>query len=80
MDLVEVFSELYQVENEVFKAQVGLDEDDYADREVQELLEVYDEVKHGLEDGIEEEGEEESEEMESEYEEEEGQDGTPQSS
>ena len=30
-DLIEVFSELHQIEPEVFKARVGLDEDHFED-------------------------------------------------
>ena len=49
-DLIEVFSELHQVDPECFKARVGLDEDDFDDVWIQEELGVFDEVKHGLED------------------------------
>ena len=41
---------------------MGLDEDDFADTEIQEVLDVYNEVKHGLEDDEQEEGEESEEE------------------
>ena len=65
--MIEVFSELHQIDPEVFKAQVGLDEDDFADTEIQEVLDVYNEVKHGLdEDDQEDEGEESEEEREEE--------------
>lgn len=57
---MEVFSELNQEDTDLFKAKVGLDEADYEDKNIQELLEVFDEVKYGLE-GPEEEGEEEME-------------------
>ena len=61
-DLVEVFSELHQEDPEVFKAKAGLNEDDYDDKPIQELLDVYNEVKLGLDgDQDEEDGEEESE-------------------
>lgn len=63
-DLIEVFSELHQVEPDVFKARVGLDDDDFADTEIQEVLDVYNEVKHGLEDDEQEDEGEESEEEE----------------
>ena len=53
-------------EPEVFKAKAGLDEEDFNDQEVQELLEVYDEVKHGLEDSSEENDEDDEEEGEDE--------------
>ena len=49
-DLIEVFSELHQIDPEVFKARVGLDEDDFEDVEIQEELDVFNEVKLGLED------------------------------
>ena len=51
-DLIEVFSELHQIEPEVFKARVGLDEDDFEDVEIQEELDVFNEVKLGLEDDL----------------------------
>ena len=63
IDLVEVFAELRQEEPEVFRAKAGIDEEDYNDLPVQELLDVYDEVKLGL-DGDEEDEEEEQEELE----------------
>ena len=73
LDLIEVFAELHQVEADQFKAEVGLDEDDFVDKDVQELLGVYDEVKLGLEDleGDGEEGESE-EDYDDEEESEEG--------
>jgi len=62
---VEVFAEQYECPDEELKARVGLDSDDFKDEEVQELLEVYDEVKQGLDDD--EEGDwDESEEEEQE--------------
>ena len=60
-DLIEVFSELNGVDEETFKAQCGLDQSDFEDEEIQALLEIYNEVKHGLEMD-DEEGEEELEE------------------
>ena len=63
LDLIEVFSELYKTEAEQFKQQMGLEEDDFHDKDVQELLGVYDEVKLGLEDP---EGDGEGEESEDE--------------
>ena len=68
-----MFAELHQVEADQFKAEVGLDADDFVDKDVQELLGVYDEVKLGLEDleGDGEEGESE-EDYDDEEESEEG--------
>ena len=57
-----MFSELHQVEPEVFKAQVGLDEADFVDQDVQEVVGVFDEVKLGLEDDGQEDGESEDDE------------------
>ena len=47
-----------QEEAEIFKSKAGLDEADYDDLSVQELLSVYDEVKHGLDTEEEEEEDE----------------------
>ena len=59
-DLIEVFTELYKEDEETFKAKAGLDQDDFEDENIQELLQVYNEVKLGLGD------DEEDEEMEEE--------------
>ena len=34
LDLIEVFSELYKTEAEQFKQQMGLDEDDFHDKDI----------------------------------------------
>lgn len=60
--MIEVFSELHQTEPEVLKQRVGLDEDEFADADIQELLGVYNEVKLGLEDDDDDEDDEEGEE------------------
>lgn len=52
-----MFAELRGEEEEIFRAKVGLDDQDWADEEIQELLGVYNEVKHGLDEGDEEDGE-----------------------
>jgi len=49
---------------------VGLDEDDFDDKDVQELLGVFDEVKLGLEDDSEDSDEDSGEEQSGEDEEE----------
>ena len=62
-----MFSGLYQEEPEVFKSRVDLDEDDFNDKDIQEVLGVYDEVKLGLDGPEEGEEDEESEEDDDEY-------------
>ena len=68
-DLIEVFSELHQTDPEVFKQRVGLDEDEFADADIQEDLGVYNEVKLGLEDDEDEEDDDDDDESEEEAEE-----------
>ena len=48
LDLVEVFSDLHQEDPAVFKSKVGLAEEDFDDKEIQEVLGVFDEEKKGL--------------------------------
>ena len=43
-----MFSELNGLDQDTFKAQVGLDQEDFEDEDMQELIGVYNEVKHGL--------------------------------
>lgn len=47
-DLIEVFTELYKEDEDTFKAKVGLDRDDFNDLKIQELLQMFNEVKVGL--------------------------------
>lgn len=46
--MIEVFSELMDYDPEVLKQRVGLDQDDFDDQDIQDLLEVPNEVKKGL--------------------------------
>ena len=51
----------------MIKSKVGLDEDDFQDKEIQELLGVYDEVKLGLDGAQDPEEDEESEQEDDEF-------------
>ena len=51
----------------MIKSKVGLDEDDFQDKEIQELLGVYDEVKLGLDGAQGPEEDEESEQEDDEF-------------
>lgn len=63
-----MFSELNKEDKEMFKAKVGLSEEDFEDKDIQEELNVYDEIKLGLDDEMDDQ---ESEESEDEYDDEE---------
>ena len=61
-DLIEVFTDLYKEDEETFKAKVGLDRDDFDDLQIQELLQVFNEVKVGLDFEEDEDREDENDE------------------
>ena len=62
--MIEVFSEQLNEDEEALKLKAGLDVNDFDDLNIQEIVDVYNEVKLGLDTPSEESDEESEEEME----------------